>query len=290
MLCGALSFAVMSTLVNLLGHDEALKLDFRVIATVRTFLAMMFAAGLALRAGAKFVFFRPGTLWMRSLAGSLALISGFYSLTHLPTTEVLTLTNMFPIWVAILSWPMLGVRPGGDTWGAVLCGCVGIVLLEQPSLGQGNWLWLIALGSSLFSAVALIGLHKLGDIDHRAVVTHFSAVSLLICVATLFLPPRIPASAVMLTWPQGGLLLGVGITATAGQIFLTRAFAAGSPSKVSVVGLSQVGFAMLIEMVIWRRHYHWTTLAGILLVVAPSAWLMLRDRSSHLPSDADASP
>lgn len=286
MICGALAFAVMSSLVNVLGHDESHRLDFRVIATVRTFLAMSFAAGLAARAGARFVFFRPATLWMRSLAGSLSLVCGFFALTRLPTTEVLTLTNMFPIWVALLSWPMLGVRPEGETWGAVLCGCLGVVLLEQPSLGAGNWLWLIALSSSLFSAVALIGLHRLRDIDHRAVVTHFSAVSLLICVATLWLPPSVSSDLLKLTSTQWGLLVGVGVTATAGQIFLTRAFAAGSPSKVSVVGLSQVGFAMLIEMLVWQRLYSATKLAGIFLVVAPSAWLMLRDRSSHAPTES----
>lgn len=280
MLSGALSFAVMSTLVAVLGE----RLDFRLIATVRTLLAMLFAATLAVRAGAQLVYFRPRTLWMRSLAGSLALVTGFYSLTRLPTTEVLTLTNMFPIWVAVLSWPLLRVRPGRETWAAVACGCVGVVLMERPWSAAGGpgsavaWLWLVPLGSSFFSAIALIGLHKLRDVDHRSVVTHFSAVSALICCTTLWLPPSIDWRAAFDDGRSVLLLLGVGATATIGQVFLTRAFAAGPPGKVSVVGLSQVGFAMVIELLLGRQAYRGSTLAGILLVVAPSAWLMWRRR------------
>lgn len=287
MLCGAASFALMSVMVSQLGHS----LDFRVIATVRTLLAMLFAATLARRAGAQFVFFRPATLWMRSLAGSVALVTGFYSLTKLPTSEVLTLTNMFPIWVAVLSWPLLRVRPGRETWGAVACGIAGVLVLESPSFRGGpNWLWLVPLGSSFCSAIAMIGLHKLSDIDHRAVVTHFSAVSAMLSVGTLVVRPAAWTLEIAWSWTELGLLLAVGATATIGQIFLTRAFAAGPPGKVAVIGLSQVGFAMLLEMLLWSRRYEWVTLFGIFLVVAPSAWLMWRDRGTRASTDASSLP
>ena len=45
------------------------------------------------------------------------------------------------------------------------------------------------------------------------------------------------------------MLLGVGITATIGQILLTKAFAAGPPAKVSVIGLTQIGFGVVFGLV-----------------------------------------
>ena len=48
-------------------------------------------------------------------------------------------------------------------------------------------------------------------------------------------------------------LLGVGLSATVGQIFLTKAFTVGPPAQLSVVGLSQVVFALLLEVVLWGR-------------------------------------
>ena len=65
------------------------------------------------------------------------------------------------------------------------------------------------------------------------------------------------------------MLLGVGVSATIGQLFLTKAFAAGPPARVSVVMLSQVGFTMLLEMAIWHRSFSGQTLVGIFLVIAP---------------------
>jgi hypothetical protein len=41
-----------------------------------------------------------------SIAGSISLVCGFYAMTHYPVSEVLTLTNMFPLWVAVLSLPL----------------------------------------------------------------------------------------------------------------------------------------------------------------------------------------
>lgn len=279
MLCGALSFAAMSTLVSALGKSY----DWQLIAMMRTLLALVFAAGLAVTSGVPLVYFRPATLWMRSLAGSMSLVCGFYSLTRLPTTEVIALTNMFPIWVALLSWPLLGTRPPRDVWPAAACGISGVLIMQQLDWSQGNYVWLIALASSFFSAIAMIGLHKLQGIDPRAVVAHFSAISLVFASATWFVFPR-KESFVPLGLTQLLMLLGVGVTATIGQIFLTKAFAAGSPGRVSVVSLSQVGFGMLLEGIFLPRDYGWTTLLGIILVLIPTAWLMTRAPRPVVPA------
>jgi drug/metabolite transporter (DMT)-like permease len=74
------------------------------------------------------------------------------------------------------------------------------------------------------------------------------------------------------------LLLGVGLTATAGQLTMTKAFASVPvPSKVSVVGLMQIVFALLFDLLLWHRRFDALGILGIALVVAPSAWLMLHN-------------
>jgi drug/metabolite transporter (DMT)-like permease len=79
------------------------------------------------------------------------------------------------------------------------------------------------------------------------------------------------------------MMLAVGIFATIGQLLLTKAFAAGPPARVSVVGLSQVGFTMLLEMAIWHRTFGAMTLLGIGLVIAPTAWTLVRGARQHRP-------
>jgi drug/metabolite transporter (DMT)-like permease len=79
------------------------------------------------------------------------------------------------------------------------------------------------------------------------------------------------------------LLLGVGISATIGQNFLTLAFSSGAPTKISVVGLSQVVFAVIGDMLFWHKALGITELIGILLILLPTSWVMLK-------SDPDLNP
>ena len=73
------------------------------------------------------------------------------------------------------------------------------------------------------------------------------------------------------------LLLGVGASATVGQLFLTKAFASsGAPASVGVVGLTQIVFVMVIDRALNPRGLEWHSVLGTLLVVAPTVWLLLR--------------
>jgi drug/metabolite transporter (DMT)-like permease len=270
MLCGSLSFALMGALTHALGKA----CDWQVIALTRTALALLFTAGLAWAAGARLVVRGPRSLWMRSLAGSVSLLCSFFALTRLPVSDVLTLTNMFPIWVALLSWPLLGEVPGPRVWISAACGVAGVVLIQQPHLADGNFAALIALLCSFSTALAMIGLNRLQTIDVRAIVAHFSGVSLLFCFGALLVGPRGTVSTDVVEGPILLALLAVGVTATVGQLFLTKAFASGPAAQVSIVGLTQIVFAMLLDRVVWERTFNAETLAGIALVVLPTAWIM----------------
>ena len=110
MLCGALAFAAMSTCAHALaGHC-----DWQLIAAARgrAGLACSLQRLLAWAGGVRLVFWRPRTLWMRSIAGSISLTCGFYALTRMPVADVLTVTNMFPVWVALLSLALAGTGAG----------------------------------------------------------------------------------------------------------------------------------------------------------------------------------
>lgn len=270
MLASASAFSVMAICTTALRPY----CDWKVIAIFRAGLAMLFAAALVYQAGAKFVLFRPKILWMRSLAGSVSLLCGFYAMTHHSVSEVLVLTNMYPLWVAVLSWPLLGEMPSAEVWLAILLSIGGMCLMQPPQAIEGQLAFAAALLSSFTSGIALIGLHKLKQLDPRAIVAHFSGVALLLsCLACLVFEAERETTISLAT---GCLLLGVGVSATAGQLFLTKAFTTGNAARVAVVGLSQVAIVMLLEILIWQRSFSLQTLAGMGLVVAPTAWMILR--------------
>jgi drug/metabolite transporter (DMT)-like permease len=269
MLAGSFSFSIMGAL----AHHAGQKCEWQVIALFRALLVFVFVGGYALASGTKLILWGPRILWMRSLAGSISLIASFYALSRLQVSTVLTLTNTFPVWVAVLSWPMLGVLPAPRVWLAVAAGVVGVWFIEQPQGDGPQTALVIALFAALATAVAMLGLHQLHDLHPMAVVVHFSFVASVFCVAAFFLFPMAPGPLRFWHWELLLLLLGIGITASIGQLFLTKAFTSGDPSKVSVIGLSQVVFALFIDL--WEGHaFKPDTLLGMFLIVAPTAWVM----------------
>ena len=279
MLVGCFSFAWMSQFANWLGQLDC---DWRLVALARALLVLIPAVLITRAAGAPYAVWGPGVLWLRSVAGSLSLVCTFYALTALPTSEVLTLTNTFPIWVALLSWPLLRQRPGLTVWLAACCGVTGVFLIEfdKEQLSFSRQLAVaLALLAAVCSAVAMLGLNRLKQIHPWAIVAHFSAVATLtVMLAWAISGP--PTLAPLARWEIVAMLLGIGATATLGQYCLTQAFQQGQPARVSIVGLTQILFAMGIEILLGGPGFGQWTLAGIALVVAPTAWMMA-DRAAQ---------
>ncbi|MFO0969421.1 MAG: DMT family transporter [Gemmataceae bacterium] len=276
-------FACMGALT----HDVDGVLDWQVAAMVRSAIPFALALALARAAGARLVVARPKVLWLRSVAGSISLVATFCALSRLPPADVFTVTNAFPIWVALLSWPVNGSIPGAPVWVAALSACAGVCVINQWNPAQDNGAIWLAVGASLSTAVAMMGLNRLRDIDSRAIVAHFSAVSFCFAVAAYFFFDHAP-TARRLEIPLVAELAGIGITATIGQILLTKAFTHGDAAKISVLGPMQVVWTLLLEVSVLGHELHLYHLVGIPLVLAPTAWLIWREgRGVMKPAEED---
>jgi drug/metabolite transporter (DMT)-like permease len=286
MLAGCWFTAWMGQLAHLL-KDVC---DWRIVALARSSIAFLLAIGLARITGAKLVFWRPHALWLRGCASSVSLLCTFFALAQLPTSEVMTLTNTFPIWVAFLSWPLLQVRPSLSVWLAAGCGVCGVALIQSPHF-QTDPNATFAIGLSLTAAftnaIAMLGLHRIQGVHPWAIVVHYSGVATLFVLASLFVGP-VPSLDGLGEMKSLFLLVGVGASATLGQLCVTRAFTAGAPARVSVVGLMQIVFALGLDLAFQGASLRGATLAGIGLVLAPTAWMMFgqTQRDGH-PSRSD---
>lgn len=288
MLIGSVCFAMMALLAESL-RDQ---FTYPWITMVRSGIATTLAIALTLLGGAQLVFLRPVTLWVRSLSGWASMICGFYALTHYDVEIVLALTNMYPLWVAILSWPLLGKTPSPKTWLALFVSCVGMWLVYASSISfdtidtsrsyNPQLAIPMAILAGMLSGVALINLHRVKHIDTRAVVAHFSAVATVLSLFVwIFLPVSPPVDVV----DRASVLrlLGVGLAATLGQICLTMAFSTGAPARVSVVGLSQVVVAVIAKFIIEGRIPTPGSMLGMSLVVASTIWVILSDSARREP-------
>jgi drug/metabolite transporter (DMT)-like permease len=268
MLAGSVSFTAMSAL----SHDLSHRVHWSLVASSRTIVALMLAAALARLGGAPVMIGKPQALWLRSVFGSLSLVTSFLALASLPLGTALTLFNLQPLWILIFHAAVdrLPIRRADLL--AIASGGVGVVMILQPHFGAETSGSLSAIASSLFAAVAMMGLNRLGRLDPRSVVVHFSAVSSVAAVSAWLLLEGQADSLRAVTSGQVMLLVGVGIFGMVGQLMLTRAYGSGRAPTVAAAGMSQVAFGAIVDYCVFDHLLDVVTLAGMILILAPSLW------------------
>jgi drug/metabolite transporter (DMT)-like permease len=271
MLWASLAFAVMAAFSHWAGE----RCDWQLVVIARAAVAFFFALLIAKAGGVRLVWRGSRTLWVRSLAGSTGMLCNFYALAHLPVSDTLTLMNTAPIWVTLLLWLVFGQRPTRGIVLAVLASVAGIALIQQPHFQHGKFACLMALCGAFCTSIAMLGLNRLQHLDARAIVVHFSGVASLATGLFTLVTHRADYSAQLSDPPVLFLLLSVGLAGVAGQIGMTRAFAQGQASRISVIALSQILFGLGFDMLFWQRAVNAVSLFGMALVIVPAGWLIL---------------
>lgn len=278
MLVGSFAFAWMSLLGNAMGDRVA----WQYVALARSGVALFFIGVLVWANRVRAVWFRPARLWTRSIAGSLSMLCAFYALARLPSSIVIPVCNTYPVWVAVLAWPMNGSVPSGRVWVAIAFAVCGVFLLRTPDGVPENPTALVAaIAAAVFSGVALLGLNRLKDVDSRAVVMHFSGVAVLFCLLAFVFFDDIPGPTSIADPVTVALALGVGLSATVGQMFLTKAFRVGDPARVAVVGLTQVPIGLFFDVVVFGKSVGSQSLVGIAMIALPTAWVMVEGKTDR---------
>jgi drug/metabolite transporter (DMT)-like permease len=271
MLWASLAFAVMAAF----SHRAGEYCDWQLVVVARAVGAFFFAAIIAKATGVKLVWRGSTTLWVRSVAGSVGMLFNFYALAHLPVSDTLTLMNTTPIWVTLLLWLIFGQRPTLGIFCAVVISVFGIALIQQPHFHGGKFACMMALSGAFCTSIAMLGLNRLKNIDPPAIVVHFSGIASVATTLFMLLTNRKDYSAQLGDKSALALLIMVGASGVAGQIGMTRAFAKGHASRISVIALSQILFGLGFDVLFWNRSVNFISLFGMILVIVPTAWLIL---------------
>jgi len=271
-LISGFAFSWMVTLAALAGRGTA----WQVVAIVRCAIPLVLIALWARWDRVPLVVFGTPTLWLRSISGSCSLVGTFFVIgAGMKVTDLYTVANIFPIWVALLSWPMLGRMPTGLVWLSIASSIAGVAILQGTEIQAGDFNVFVVVAVSMLTALAMMGLNRLKDLDPRAIVVHFSGTALLVAIASLFVFPLSPTREIFNDL-HALELIGVGIAATVGQYFLTKAFTSGDPARVSVASLTQFVFVLVLDILVLSNPLQWHKLWGIPLILGPTIWLMMQ--------------
>jgi S-adenosylmethionine uptake transporter len=223
----------------------------------------------------------PAAHFWRSLTGVTALGLWFYAIAHLPLATAMTLNYSSSVWMAVflIGGALLFGTQAVDSRVviAILLGFLGVALILQPTISQGQlWYGLVGLLSGMLSAAAYLqvaSLGRSGEPESR-VVFYFSVGGILGGAIMTTMLERWHTH----TWRGLALLLAVGVLATVAQLLMTRAYAKGRALVNASLQYLGIAFSFLYGVMLFDDRFTWPAVAGMLLIVCAGVWATLLRR------------
>lgn len=271
MVLATLMFSIMVATVKVTRQELT---AFEVIAW-RSVVALPVTFALAHKVGVRIHDRR--TMALRGVLGFGAMTCFFTAAKGLALADLSIIVKLQPILIALFAPLVLGrsERSGPIIWVVLAIGLAGSGLLIGPELALGGTYGLWALGAAFFSALAHTTIRALGRTDHPlAVVFWFQIITLVLAV-----PAYVAVEGSAMPLPPTDLmpyLVGTGLAATAGQVFMTHAYRLEKASVIAAASYAAPLWAALIDLVIFDVVPSGVALGGGAMVVGAGLLLVFR--------------
>lgn len=218
---------------------------------------------------------------LRAFTGTMAQGCSFYALTVLPLAEQTALTYTTPLFVTLLSIPVLGERVGIHRWSAVLLGFAGILVIalgagafqggalpdRAIAIGMG-----VAVAQGVWSAMTTLLVRSLSATESSATIVLWQ--SLLMTAFTLAALPFVWSPPSPGEW---ALLILVGLVGGIAQVMLTEAYASAQVSALGPYSYTSILWSVAIGWLVFGDAPGLSTLAGAALIVASGLHILQRE-------------
>ena len=218
----------------------------------------------------------PATPWLQVLraccviGSSVLFVFGIRSMTMAQAT---TISFLSPLLITILSIPLLGETVGLRRWAAVGAGMVGMLIVARPGLDGFEPAALFGVASATFWSVALIITRKMSATDPPTTTVLWSA-----GLGTMLLSVALPFE---LAWPtplQWGLMVALGVLASAGQWLVILAYRHAPASVLAPFVYSQLVWATITGYLVFASLPDRWTLVGAAIIIASGLYTAHRER------------
>lgn len=217
----------------------------------------------------------PLSHFARTLFGMMGMVGAFYGYAHLPIATVTALGFTMPLFLTILSVPLLGERVGPRRSAAVLVGFLGVLLMVRPGVGEGMdalATGLVLLGA-LGWALAMITIRRMGAQGEAGVT-----IVLWFAIGAAALAGF--ASVPVWVWPtpmQWAFLIGTGVISALAQVLMTEAYRSGETTLIAPFEYSGIIWTTLLGVLIWAELPDGWDIAGIAVLVGAGLYIWHRE-------------
>ncbi len=239
--------------------------------------------------------------WLHILRGLMVVISNmcfFLALAVIPLADATALFFAAPLFITLLSIPVLGEKVGAARLSAVVIGFVGVVIMQRPwqsgeALGASRLVLMLPLLAALTYAVLQLMTRKLGATTRASALTvyiqgMFILVSLGFFVVAgdgRFAEGSSNGSVQFLlrawVWPAPGdraLFIGLGLNSAVVGYCLSQAYRLSDAATVAPFEYVGLPLAVFWGWLIWSDFPPWEVWLGMALIVGSGLFVFLREQ------------
>jgi len=275
-LASILMFGVANALVKLASE----RYPITEIVFFRCAFGLLPASLLVLNAGglATLRTHRFGEHLSRALIQFLSMVAIFTAFRMMPLTDAVAITFASPLFMTVLSIPLLGERVRLHRWGAVLFGFVGVLVMVHPGPGMLESGAVFALANAFLGALVTIALRRMSVTESSSTLVFYQ-----LAITTGFSLLLLPFGWVTPRWSDLAMLGAIGIASGVGQFWWTQAYRYAPASVAAPFSYTSMIWAVMFDVLIWHSAPTIDLLGGAVIVVLSGLYIIYREAVRGVP-------
>ena len=241
---------------------------------------------------------RPILHFVRGSMLVLANMFFFVGLAAMPLAETVVLFYTAPLFICILSQPVLGERVGLSRWLVIIVGLIGAIIMLRPGSEVFKLVSLLPILAALSYATMTMMTRKLGIREKAGALTFYIQLAFIVISSItglaigdgsfdLYDNKSLGFLLRAWVWPnsyQLQLLMLCGGIVSIGGYLISQAYRLGEASAVAPFEYASLPFALVIGFYLWGDWPDWHAFIGTGLIICSGLLVFYLENRAHKKS------
>jgi drug/metabolite transporter (DMT)-like permease len=245
---------------------------------------------------------RPVLHFIRGSLLVLANMFFFTALSAMPLAETVTLFYTAPLFICLLSWPVLGERVGASRWAAIAAGLAGVVIMMRPGEALFGVVSILPVMAAFCYAAMTMMTRKLGLRETAGALTFYIQIAFIVISSLaglitgdgqfdVYANPSLQFLLREWRWPDSTelqLIGACGVIVAFGGYLISQAYRIGEAPAVAPFEYASLPFALLVGYYLWGDWPQARAFVGTGLIIGGGLMVVYLDNRAWRKSSRRA--